>query len=258
MIKIVSGYSGTGGSTEAFINLTNSLQGVGVETCFYGPQTHHLGRCNGKLIGELRFGTGDVYIYHLNYSLPPQRSKVIYSCHEKPDYFSLKPLLYQLDYIHFVSEQQRDSYDIKLKTFVLPNIIPPIIVGNRPKYKVGGVVGTIFSSKNTHISIEEALKDGCEKVLLYGEIVDVDYYGKYIKPFINKGKVQYCGYEIDKSKIYSSVTDVYHYSQNETWGYIEGECYITGTPFHKPEHLTNFHFMKNEDIVKKWCEILRL
>lgn len=258
MIKIVSGYSGTGGSTEAFINLANFLQKTGIETCFYGPQTYHLDKCNGKSINELRFEIGDVYIYHLNYYLPPQKSKVIYSCHEKPDYFNLTPLLHKLEYVHFVSEQQKNSYNPKLKTFVLPNIIPPIKVGDRPKIKIGGVIGTIFPLKNIHTSIEKALEDGCEKVLLYGDLIDVDYYNRYVKPLVDKGRVQYCGYETDKGKIYSSVTDVYHYSHTETWGYIEGECYITKTPFHKPEHLMNFHFMENEDIIKKWCEVLEI
>ena len=37
MIKIITGWSNRGGSTFAFINLTNKLNEYGYETILYGP-----------------------------------------------------------------------------------------------------------------------------------------------------------------------------------------------------------------------------
>lgn len=256
MVKIVSGHSGIGGSTEAFINLTNYLNDAGIDTCYYGPQSYHLDKCNGKLVQELSFKNDDVCIYHIRINFPDLNRKIIYSCHERFGYFDINPVLNRLESVHFVSEQQKNSYGLNSETFVLPNILPPINIIDKPKIKVGGIIGTIFGLKNTHISIEKALVDGCEKILLYGNIGDYSYYNQMVKPYVDKGLAIYCGHEVDKVKIYSSITDAYHYSQNETWGYVEGESYITKTNFHKPEHLTNFHFMENEDIIKKWIEMI--
>jgi len=45
MVKIVSGWSNRGGSTFAFINLTNALNKAGYDTTFYGPHEWHLDKC---------------------------------------------------------------------------------------------------------------------------------------------------------------------------------------------------------------------
>ena len=38
----------------------------------------------------------------------------------------------------------------------------------------------------------------------------------------------------------------------------KGECYVTGITFHKSENLKNFSFMKNEDIINKWINIINI
>jgi hypothetical protein len=256
MIKIISGFSGMGGSTEAFINLTNYLNDNGLETCFYGPHDFHLGKCNGKLINTLSCNRNDVFICHYTYNLPFINKKIIFSCHERANFFNINPIKDKIDCIHFVSKEQEKDHNIDVDSFILPNIIPPINVINRPNVKTGGVIGTIFPLKNTHISINKALEDGCKKVIIYGNIGDMNYFKDYVEPLIDNRKVIYPGWSTDKQKIYSSVTDVYHYSGSETWGYIEGECYVSGTNFHKPDSLSNFSYMKNEDIINKWIKVI--
>lgn len=256
MVKIFSGFSNMGGSTEAFINLANYLNDYGIETCFYGPHSFHLDKCNGKLSSEMTYNSKDVFICHYTYDIPYLSKKIIFSCHERSSFFPLNKISDQIDCIHFVSEQQKNEHNMNVESFVLPNLISKIDITDRPTIKVGGVIGTIFPTKNTHISIQEALKDNCEKVLIYGNIGHENYFKEYIAPLIDNKRVFYCGWVTDKNKIYASLTDVYHYSQTETWGYIEGECYVTGTNFHKSEHLKNFSFMKNEDIINKWIEVI--
>jgi hypothetical protein len=54
MIKIISGHSAEGGSTEILINLTNLFNENGYDCIFYGLHDFHLGRCKSeKLEKEL-------------------------------------------------------------------------------------------------------------------------------------------------------------------------------------------------------------
>ena len=50
MIKIISGWSDKGGSTFAFINLTNTLNEYGYDATFYGPHTWHLDKCKSGIL----------------------------------------------------------------------------------------------------------------------------------------------------------------------------------------------------------------
>ena len=52
MVKIISGWSDRGGSTFAFINLTNKLNESGIDTTFYGPHPWHLDKCKSGLLDE--------------------------------------------------------------------------------------------------------------------------------------------------------------------------------------------------------------
>ena len=48
-----------------------------------------------------------------------------------------------------------------------------------------------------------------------------------------------------------------NYSKFETWSYIEGECKITGTIYHS-NLISNYYFMKTEDIINKWIKELEI
>jgi hypothetical protein len=64
-IKIVSGFTEKGGSTTAFINLTNALNQRDINTTFYGPHTWHLDKCkSGILDNSLTVDKDDKLICH--------------------------------------------------------------------------------------------------------------------------------------------------------------------------------------------------
>ena len=52
-VRILSGWSNPGGSTVAFINLTNLLNKGGIDTTFYGPHSWHLDKCKAELTNRL-------------------------------------------------------------------------------------------------------------------------------------------------------------------------------------------------------------
>jgi hypothetical protein len=83
-IKIISGYSEKGGSTTAFINLTNELNKRGYNCTFYGPHKWHLSKCNSDLLSNFKFETDDRVICHyINLPKRPEVRKIVFSCHEK-------------------------------------------------------------------------------------------------------------------------------------------------------------------------------
>jgi hypothetical protein len=54
-IKILTGFSDKGGSTNAFVNLTNEFNKLGYDCTLYGPHSWHLVKCQSKLSNELDF-----------------------------------------------------------------------------------------------------------------------------------------------------------------------------------------------------------
>ena len=68
MVKIVSGYTEKGGSTTAFINLTNFLNDNGIECVFYGPHEWHLNKCKSSLITDLKYEEEDIVILILTHT----------------------------------------------------------------------------------------------------------------------------------------------------------------------------------------------
>ena len=55
MVKIISGYSEKGGSTTAFINLTNIFNENGIDCVFYGPHQWHLDKCKSGTFNDLKY-----------------------------------------------------------------------------------------------------------------------------------------------------------------------------------------------------------
>ena len=66
MVKIVSGWSNRGGSTFAFINLTNALNKAGYDTTFYGPHEWHLDKCKSGRMNEINISC----IHILAFTMP--------------------------------------------------------------------------------------------------------------------------------------------------------------------------------------------
>lgn len=259
MLHFISGWTKPGGSCEAFINLINALNKHGYDSCFYGTGDYPSSRCNFKKLNQLKFKKEDIVISHF---IPPYKfpvKKNILSCHET-ELFQIKKLNYQIyDKIHYVSKWQKDWHNLDYPHFICSNIIDPTLRKSerKPKEKTAGIIGSIDYNKQTHISIQKALSDGCKMVYLFGNITDENYFKAYVKPLIDRHKnITHIGFLDSKQMMYDLVSDVYQYSLKETFGLVGAECEITGTNYHS--NLKNYYIMSEEDIIKTWIKELEL
>ena len=263
MIKIISGWSNIGGSTIAFINLTNALNEAGYETIFYGPHNWHLNQCNSAQYirgNKLPVNKEDILIIHFinSFNSRPPVKGFFFSSHEQ-DIFPIKNINYSIyDKIHFVSEHQKLYHLVEHPSFIIPNILNDLKPNTKPNKKIGGIIGSIDRNKRVDESIKRALADGCEQVLIYGVLSDPWCWQTQVAPLIDGNKVIYKGIEDDKQKMYDSVTDVYHSSILETWGYIKGECKLTNTNYHGNKSTDGYWELSKEEIVKKWVTELEV
>ena len=258
MIKIVSGYTDKGGSTTAFINLTNALNAAGYETKFYGPHQYHLGKCNSALSNELTINSDDKIIAHfLQLNERPNADKVVLSCHEKW-WFPVGKVKQFWDSVVFLHDaHQKYHSDYTGEFTIIPNIKEPL----QPKDKedldlIAGIVGTIEDRKQTHVSIQRAMKDRCKKIYLFGHIGDQQYFDTYVKPLLNS-KIEMVGHTTDKQGMYDMVGRVYHSSKGEVACLVKDECYLTNTKFfgnEETEHIVST--LSNDEIIELWKKLL--
>lgn len=264
MIKIISGYSDKGGSTEAFINLCNRFNDTGYDCTFYGPHSYHLGKCKAvRYSTELPpFQPDDKVIVHLLscFNQRPNVDKFILSCHEQYG-FPLNTInLTVFDKIHFVSEHQREWHDVEYPSFLNGNIYPRLFPGRTDNEAIiAGVVGLIFPEKGTDLAVKMALKDpGVSKVLLYGEVRNEGLFNR-LKRLSNK--VIYMGHEEDKQKMYDSFTDLYLASPSECLPTVVAEAMLTGKRIHIPDdrNYKYAHYELNPDkVMEVWKKELSL
>jgi len=262
MIKIISGWSNKGGSTFAFINLTNALNKAGIETTFYGPHTWHLDKCKSGMLDEtLTINNDDTLICHF-IQLPnkPNAKQVILSCHEK-DVFEVGKIKQYWDEVVFLNEKQRDyhsSYNGKYS--IIPNLREVLIKKDKTpeNEKIAGVIGSFDENKQTHVSIQRAFSEGYEKVILFGNVSDPNYYNKFVKPLISDNVIEY-GFESDKQKVYDMVGAVFLSSKSEVASLVKDECETTGTKFYgnsATDH--DVKELSNDEIIKEWIKLLNL
>lgn len=269
-VAIYSGWTKSGGSTEAFIEITNALNEVGVDTTFYGPHKNHLSRCKSGLcynVNDLGNLKADVLIGH--FCLFPNRQnlpfrKVILSCHETNVYPLTPMAVSSADLVHLVSQTQLNwhlEYN-KTRSFyrpyeIIPNIIPKISLPTNliiPS-TYAGVIGSIDRHKLTHISIERALEDKFTP-LLFGEITDQEYFYSYVFPYVDSNKAILFG-TTQRNIVYSMFSRVYHSSLRETFNYVKAECESIGMPYFGMERNDpKVTYWSKEDIVKKWVKII--
>jgi hypothetical protein len=262
-IKILSGWTLAGGSTTAFINLTNAFNDKNIDCTFYGIHNWHLNKCKSGLLQDMKLEEDDhliIHYFNTNWiQRPPIKGKFIYSCHEK-DICPIKNIPYTIyDKIHYVSNPQRKWHNVNHPYFVLPNVVEELKPSACKEEKIAGIVGSIDRNKQTHISIMRALKDGMKKIYLFGKITDMQYYEQKVKPLI-KNNVTFRDYLDDKQGMYNEITDVYLSSLSETWSYLPSECKMTGINFHGTKALEgNFEIeMTNEEIIKTWRKELEI
>jgi len=266
MIKILSGWSNPGGSTTAFIHLTNALNDAGYSTEFYGPHLWHLGKCRGIQYnsgGKLEIHREDILIVHFknNFVQRPPIKGFYLSCHEQ-DVFPLKNIRYDIfDKIHYVSEHQRRFHGLNHPYFVIPNILDDLKPNKNLKEKIGGIIGSIDKNKQVHVSIQKALVDGCKKVLLYGLKTDPWYWHSAVEPLVDGTKVIYMGYEENKQKMYDSFTDLYFSSILECAPYVPAEAKMTQKKLHTiqgKDYLNIEYEFDKDKIVDQWIKELNL
>lgn len=257
MIKIASGWSDKGGSTMAFIALTNELNKRGYETVFYGPHQWHLDKCKSGMINDIVINEDDILICHF-LQLPnrPNAKKVILNCHEK-NLFEVGQIHQYWDEVVFINEKHRLYHSRYENAFIIiPNLKPNLIKVDKPHLaKIAGVIGSFDDNKQTHISIQRAMADDCDMVYLFGEPKG-EYYEKFVKPLCND-KVIVKGFLNNKQELYDSIGCVYHSSKSEVACLVKDECEITGTIFHGNE-ATDYPsvLMNNDEIIQKWIELI--
>ena len=185
-VKVISGWSEKGGSTTALINLTNYFNNHGVDCTFYGPHNWHLDKCKSDLSTNFKFEPKDKIISHfISLDTRPKVDKIVLSCHEKW-WFEVADLKPFWDEIVFLHKQHKDYHFRYLGNYsIIPNFKEDLTHKEKPELDlVAGVIGTIESRKQTHLSINKALKDGCEKIILFGHVGDENYYREVVRPLI--------------------------------------------------------------------------
>lgn len=262
-VKIVTGWSKPGGSTIAHINLCNMFNSSGIDCTLYGPHEWHLDKCQARIHDHFKEEQGDVIISHFC-TLNPKRleyyeCKHILSCHET-DLFPLRRMdLETYDVIHYVSNHQKKWHSVNHPSVIIPNIIAdlkPSPLGTG----ACGIIGSIDSGKQPHLSIERALWDGWEKIYLFGLLNDPNYAREYIEPLIEKhtDKIHYQGHVDDKQKMYNSIDAVYHSSKRETFNYVKAECERTGVSYRGLDTAeTDAIYMEEKEILELWKNILQ-
>ena len=159
--------------------------------------------------------------------------------------------------IHFVSQGQYLWHDIRKSTpyVVIPNVVVPLEKSPLGT-KTAGVIGSIDRFKQTHLSIERALGKVYNKILLYGNVTDREYFEKEVSPYVSKGVAILMGHVDDRQKMYDSVDEVFHSSVMETYNFIRAECHYTGVKYDGLESAnTDAELWTSDKIFEKWNEV---
>ena len=261
MVKIVSGYTDKGGSTTAFINLTNFLNDNGIDCTFYGNQPWHLDKCKSGTFNDLNYYEEDIVIFHfLDLKERPNVKKAILSCHEKW-WFPVGKVQQYWDTVVFLHNQHRDYHsDYKNDYVIIPNIKESLVLSDKSNVKnIAGIVGTIEERKQTHVSIQRSLKNKCEKIYLFGHIGDQGYFENYVKPLLIPNKVIHFGHTTNKQEMYDMVGKIYHSSKGEVACLVKDECYLTNTEFYGNEETENeVSKLTNDEVLNLWKNLFEL
>jgi len=263
VIKILTGWSKEGGSTESFIRLTNELNARGVSTTLYGPDQWHINKCQGEILTNSvinNISPEDTVIVHfLNLSARIKCKKLIYVSHEK-ELYPVTSKHHFYDVCVFLNQKHRDFHtEYKGCYKIIPNIVQKIDVRKKKGIKnCAGIIGSIDENKQTHISILNAKKANYETINIYGKITDPNYFNTFVKPHIDNKTVFYKGF-CDKVDIYSSVYAVFHSSKSECASLVYQECMNTNTRFYgNSDHEYDYNMLANHEIIAQWLKILSL
>ena len=263
MVKIVSGISHEGGSTIILINLTNLFNSKGIDTTFYGPHDYHLDKCKAKPYSKFKIEKNDIIMaHHLRMEKRPPVKRIVLASHEKW-WFEVADIPVFWDTVVFNHEEQRQYHNRYQGPYTLiPNpkdtnhTLYPI---DKPdKELVAGVIGSIDPRKQTHLSIQRALDDGCEMVLVYGKVFDVAYYKKYCWKYYWHEKVKFMDHASNKQDMYNSIGRVYHMSMGEVSCLVKDECHYTNTKFFGTDQTNHIvSELTNDELFLLWKDVLK-
>lgn len=259
MIKIISGYTNAGGSTVMLINLTNEFNKRGYDAIMYGYSYWFLNKCRSDSLPNLEILSSDNLIIHYSYfNSRPDVRKILMVNHEKE--WSILPKINKFwDKIIFSTEENRKFHSYTENYAIIPNIKSELHISKKDNVKdVAGVIGTIEPRKQTHLSIKKAIDDGYSKILIFGNIGNVDYFKENVKPLLNDNIILK-GYEEDKQKMYDQINAVYMLSKSEVATLVKDDCYLTNTEFIGNENTSHeVSSLTNDEIIDMWLKELDL
>lgn len=261
-VKILTGYSEKGGSTTAFIRLTNALNKNNIDCTLYGPHDWHLDKCKSDKLQQIRIDTNDIFITHfLPIKKRPQVKKVILACHEK-NLYEVGDVKQYWDIAVFLNNTHREYHNRYNGAFTLiPNLKDDTLISvNKPHLNnIAGIIGSIDENKQTHVSIERAIADRCDVVYIFGTINDVNYFNNFVKPLLSNNTVKLMPFQTNKQEMYNMIGKVYHSAKSECACLVKDECFQTNTKFngnnattHDPSQL------ENHEIINKWLDVIKL
>lgn len=262
-VHIITGYSGAGGSTIAFIRLTNALNDRGIETFLIGPNDYHLDKCQGLKLNQSsiqNISQEDVVLTHfckIDVRIPCK--KLIHVSHETY-WFELYDLPEFFDSVVFLHEKHKEFHNEYTGNYtIIPNLKENLVLKEKPNLDlVAGIIGAIEDRKQTSISIDRAIKDGCKKVYLFGNINDTEYWQKSVIHWLTEFPeiVFLKGYFENKQEMYDMIGRVYHSSKGEVACLVKDECFLTGTKFFGNEQTEHeVSNLKNDKIVDLWIKL---
>jgi hypothetical protein len=165
------------------------------------------------------------------------------------------------DEVVFLHDQHREYHgDYNGKFVIIPNLKENLNPSDKNNLsKVAGIVGTIEDRKQTHVSIQRALKDRCDKIYLFGHVGEQSYFENYVKPLIIPNKVILFGHTTNKQEMYDMIGRVYHTSKGEVACLVKDECYLTNTEFYGNEETENeVSKLTNDEVLNLWKNLFEL
>ena len=257
-VKFVTGFGSFGGSTVALLEHCRLLRENGFDATLYADGDWHLGRFAGsRRMDEFSPERDDVVVFHhIQPKVRPKCRRSLLYLHEK----SLWPLrgrdLLPFDSIVYVSEDQMRHHGVPGS--VVPNPVSRMVdpVSHSPPGRnVAGVVGTIQSRKMQHVSIERALADGRDSVLLFGDY-EPGYFNSHIKPLLSD-RVVYMGLvdPDDRMSMYNSFDHLYMFSSEESASLTLGECRLLGKQVFKSDEVSDYEMVGDGEIVERWRRV---
>jgi hypothetical protein len=158
--------------------------------------------------------------------------------------------------IHFVSESQKQWQNVPVPSVVIPNVLPKLKKSPLGTKKAG-IIGSIDSHKQTHLSIQRAWDDGYSTVYLFGKISEPSYFERVIFPLLQTGRASYKGHIDNKQEMYDMVDVVYHSSKRETFNFVKAECIQTGVAYKGLNSAeSNATYWTDDRIFQAWKTIL--